>query len=117
MPKKELIAKYDLIDCKDDFDCDVHWENFKGNLQYYFNKYIGHKVIVKGKNMTWQNLSGLKNFYLDDVIDIFEKVVPKTNQLKFYLYQTGKNTYKADVGHHDGREQYHYKIKKWGNNA
>ena len=81
--KKKLIAKYDLIDCKDDHDCDVHLENFKGNLDYYFNKYLGHKVIVKGKNMTWKKLSGLKNFDLDNVMDIFEKVIPNTSQLNF----------------------------------
>ena len=108
---KKLIAKYDLIDCKDDYDCDVHWENFKGNLDFYFNKYLGYQVMVKGKNMTWRNLSGSKSFNLDNVIDIFKKVVPETSQLNFYLYQTGKNTYKADVGHHDGREQYYYKVK------
>ena len=66
--KKKLLAKYDLIDCKDDYDCDVHWENFKGNLDYYFNKYIGHKVIVKGKNMTWKNLSGLKKIVSDSAL-------------------------------------------------
>jgi|TARA_R110002050_G_scaffold210082_1_gene346054 hypothetical protein len=108
---KKLIAKYDLIDCKDDYDCDVHWENFKDDLDYYFNKYLGCKVIVKGKNMTWRNLSGLKNFNLDNVMDIFEKVIPQTSQLDFYLYQTGKNNFKATVGHHDGAEQYYYKVK------
>ena len=110
--KKKLIAKYDLIDCKDDYDCDVEWENFKGNLDYYFNKYIGQEVFIKGKNMTWRNLSGLKNFNLNDVIDIFKEVIPQTSNLNFYLYQTGKNTFKADVSHHDGIEQYHYKIKQ-----
>jgi len=109
--KKKLIAKYDLIDCKDDHDCDVHWENFKGNLDYYFNKYLGHKVIVKGKNMTWEKLSGSKDFDLDNVMDIFEKVKPNTSQLNFYLWQTGINSFQANCGHHDGTEKYYYKIK------
>ena len=61
--------------------------------------------------MTWRNLSGLKNFNLDNVMDIFEKVIPQTSQLDFYLYQTGKNNFKATVGHHDGAEQYYYKVK------
>ena len=61
--------------------------------------------------MTWKNLSGLKTFNLDNVIDIFEKVIPQTSELNFYLYQTGKNTFKANVSHHDGREQYYYKVK------
>ena len=109
--KKELIAKYDLINCKDDFDCDVHYENFTGNLQYYFNKYLGHKVMVKGKNMTWKKLNGIKEFYLEDCIDIFEKVIPNTSQLDFYLWQTGKNKFQAVCGHHDGSEKYYYEIK------
>jgi hypothetical protein len=109
--KKKLLAKYDLIDCKDDYDCDVHWENFKGSLDYYFNKYIGYKVIVKGKNMTWRNLSGTKDFYLSNVTDIFRKVVPNTSELNFCLWQTGKNKFQAVCSHHDGREKYYYEIK------
>jgi|TARA_R100001460_G_scaffold104878_1_gene150936 hypothetical protein len=112
--KKKLIAKYDLIDCKDDFDCDIEWENFKGNLEYYFNKYLGYKVIVKAKNVTWKNLSGYKSFDLDNVINIFEKVKPDASQLNFYLWQTGINSFQAKCGHHDGLEKYYYKIKQKG---
>ena len=109
--KKKLIAKYDLIDCKDDYECDVHLENFKGNLNYYFDKFIGCEVKVKGENMTWKKLSGVKKFYLDNVMDIFEKVIPSTSQLNFYLWQTSENNFQAKCSHHDGTEKYYYKIK------
>ena len=109
--KKKLIAKYDLIDCKDDYECDVHLENFKGNLNYYFDKFIGCEVKVKGENMTWKRLSGVKKFYLDNVMDIFENVIPNTSQLNFYLWQISKNSFQAKCSHHDGTENYYYKIK------
>ena len=43
--------------------------------------------IRVGINMTWKNLSGTKEFYLGNIMNIFEKVVPNTSQLNFYLWQ------------------------------
>ena len=84
-------------------------ESIINNL--YYDKFIGCEVKVKGENMTWKRLSGVKKFYLDNVMDIFEKVIPNTSQLNFYLWQTGINSFQAECGHHDGTEKYYYKIR------
>ena len=111
--KKKLIAIYDLSNCHDDIDCECHYESFKEDLNYHFEKHKYKKVFVKGKNMTWRNLSGSLNFLLENSYDIFEKVRPQTSNLIFNIYQSGKQKYQAICSHHDSPmgEKYYYDIK------
>ena len=78
------------------------YEDFLSDIAYYFNNYLGRKVFVEGKNLTWQNLSGEINFVLNDPQEIWQKIVPNAD-FSFIIEETNgkEESFKAICGSHD----------------
>ena len=89
-------------------------ENFLSDIDSYFNQYLGREVFVKGKNLTWQNLSGETSFVLNDPQDIWQKLVPKYADFSFIIEETNgkEESFKATCGSHDCQSTFEILINK-----
>ena len=96
-----------------DFQIETHTEDFFNSLDEEFHKHIGKKIIVYGKDMTWRNLSGTKDFILEKSRDIIDNVSVNSD-FTFKLWKINKNKYEGKLYHHDSPmgETYIYKIKE-----
>jgi len=83
------------------------YEDFLSDIDYYFSNYLGGKVFVAGKNLTWENLSGETSFVLNDPQDIWKKLVPNAD-FSFIIEETNgkEESFKATCGSHDGRSTF-----------
>ena len=93
------------------------YENFLSDIDYFFSNYLGRKVFVEGKNLTWRNLSGEANFVLNDPQDIWKKLVPDAD-FSFVIEETNgkEDSFKATCGSHDCRSTFEILINKGEDN-
>ena len=93
-----LIANLPLY--ADEFE----YENFTYDIDCAFKEFIGRKVYIKGKNLTWRNLEGATAFTLKNPQDIWKKLTPNTDisfEIETLNGKKDENLYKAVCFHHD----------------
>ena len=82
-------------------ESDWAWEDFVYDLTY-FDKYLGKKAYIKGRNLDWRGAEGTAEFILDDSKDMCWKLVPQNTDFTFKIKKArGRNTYQAVCYHHD----------------
>tara|TARA_A100001015_G_scaffold124018_1_gene137468 strand:+ start:1923 stop:2255 length:333 start_codon:yes stop_codon:yes gene_type:complete len=80
---------------------DEEYEDFIYDLGY-FEKYLGKEVFVKGENLNWRGSCGEITFILEDIKQIFEKLVHQDTDFSFLIRGTeGKSNYIARSSNHD----------------
>mgnify|MGYP003113356713 FL=1 len=57
-------------------ESDWAWEDFVYDITY-FDKYLGKKAYVKGRNLDWRGAEGTAEFILEDSKDMLWKLVPE----------------------------------------
>jgi len=80
------------------------YEDFTYDIDCAFKEFIGRKVYVKGKNITWRNLEGATAFTLKNPQDIWKKLTPNTDisfEIETLNGKKDENLYKAVCFHHD----------------
>ena len=107
------FAIYDPSEAKNDIDSEIHWEDFLTSLKDEFKDYLGKQMFVEGYEMGWQRRSGTMEFMIEDSRDVFDKIIPDTQHLSYYLYKLDKHKYVARIYHHDAPtgETYHMTLK------
>tara|TARA_R100000329_G_scaffold129033_1_gene107921 strand:+ start:968 stop:1300 length:333 start_codon:yes stop_codon:yes gene_type:complete len=80
---------------------DEEYEDFIYDLGY-FEKYLGKEVFVKGENLNWLGSCGDMTFILQDIKQIFKKLVHQDTDFSFSIRGTeGKSNYIARSSNHD----------------
>ena len=80
---------------------DWAWDDFLIDLTY-FDKYLGKKACIKGRNLDWLGSEGAAEFILEDSEDICRNLVPENTDFSFQIKRArGRNTYQAVCSHHD----------------
>ena len=80
---------------------DEDYEDFIYDLGY-FEKYLGKEVFVLGTNLDWRGGEGEKTFLLEDVRQIYRKLVVTNMDFSFAIRRTrGKSNYIARSSNHD----------------
>jgi len=94
---------------------DLMWEDFTYDLKY-FDKYLGKKAYVKGRNLNWRGSEGTTEFILEDSKDMLYKLVPENTDFDFEIKRArGRNTYQAVCYHHDCPTGSYFNISFRGN--
>ena len=94
---------------------DLMWEDFVYDLTY-FDKYLGKKAYIKGRNLDWRGSEGTAQFILEDSKDMLWKLVPENTDFTFKIKRVrGRNTYQAICSHHDCPTGSHFNISFRGN--
>jgi hypothetical protein len=96
---------------------EYEYEDFLSDIDYFFSNYLGRKVFVEGKNLTWENLSGKTNFVLNDPQDIWKKIVPDAD-FCFTIEETNgkEDSFRATCGSHDCQSTFEILINKGEDN-
>ena len=89
---------------------DQEFENFKFMIAEEFEQHVNKKVIVKGKDLTWAKLTGSKEFYLIEPLDIVKELVPRDTDFTYRMEKVGKKKYKVASSNHDSTEYYDIEI-------
>jgi|TARA_R110000744_G_scaffold25305_3_gene62863 hypothetical protein len=89
---------------------DQEFENFKFMIAEEFEQHVNKKVIVKGKDLTWAKLTGSKEFYLIEPLDIVKELVPRDTDFTYRMEKVGKKKYKVESSNHDSTEYYDIEI-------
>lgn len=89
---------------------DQEFENFKFMIAEEFEQHVNKKVIVKGKDLTWAKLTGSKEFYLIEPLDIVTQLVPHVSDFTYRMEKVGKKKYKVESSNHDSIEYYDIEI-------
>jgi hypothetical protein len=80
---------------------DEDYENFLYDLGY-FEKYLGKEVFVQGNNLDWRGSCGEMTFILEDIKQVFEKLVHQDTDFSFEILKSKEpNTYRARSSNHD----------------
>ena len=80
---------------------DEDYENFLYDLGY-FEMYLGKEVFVQGKNLNWRGSCGEMTFILEDIKQVFEKLVHQDTEFSFEIFKSKEpNTYRAESSNHD----------------
>ena len=100
---------------EDQDESDWAWEDFVYDLKY-FDKYLGKKAYIKGRNLDWRGSEGTKEFILKDSKDMIWELVPENTDFSFKIKRArGRNTYQARCSHHDCPAGSYFNISFRGN--
>ena len=59
---------YDPLECEDEMEQEMHWEDFQNDLEEEFDDLCGKHVFIKGENIGWQNLN--HQWAISDIKDL-----------------------------------------------
>jgi len=82
----------------------------------YFDKYLGKKAYIKGRNLDWRGSNGTAEFILNNSEDMYRKLVPQHTPFNLEIKRArGRNTYQARCSHHDCPTGSYFNISFRGN--
>ena len=90
---------------------EIYYENLIEDINWEFKNKKGMLVKVKGSNITWRNLEGVKEFILNEPNDILNEIIPANTDFCFYLDKINNNEYEVILSHHDSPTGEYYNIK------
>ena len=89
------------------------FEYFVEDLDFYFDRYLGKEVFVRGTNLNWRGQDGEKYFLLEDTKQIFRELVHLDTDFTFSISKArGRNTYKATSTNHDCHSHFILSFRK-----
>ena len=87
------------------YEKELHFDDFKMEIDEEFRKYIGARCKVHSNNFGWANDSIHQEFILEKTDDLIRRILPET-ELDCAIYRVKDREYRYDVSHHDGKENY-----------